>query len=208
MNIPLHLKLKKKAHQQVAAAQDLIVEEVYRFFPGAVFHGGTAIWRCYHGQRFSEDLDFYLPSGEAAPEFFRRMEQKGFIVLKRRVKENSLYSLLELNRVQVRFEAIFDRKKGILKEYEMTDGNFMTVYTLSPNDLLEEKIAACLKRRKVRDLYDVFFLLRYAAGKKPKDLNQIEKVVIADEENLPTIILSGPIPTVKEMKRYLAEWEL
>jgi predicted nucleotidyltransferase component of viral defense system len=207
MKLPLQLKLKKKAHQSIAYAQDLIMEELYHFFPKAVFHGGTAIWRCYQGNRFSEDIDVYLTSKEAVPSFFEKMEQKGFVILKKRVKENSLYSLMEFNRVQVRFEAIFTGKKqAVLKEYETCDGNIIMVYTLSPVALLDEKIAACLKRKKVRDIYDIFFLLRYAAA-RPKDMDKIEKIAIIDEENLPTIILSGLVPTVNEMKRYIAEWE-
>lgn len=207
MKIPLHLKLKKKVHQDIAYAQDLIIEEMYHFFPKAVFHGGTAIWRCYSGNRFSEDIDVYLSSKESINSFFEKLKQKGFKILKKRVKDNSLYSLLEFDRTQVRFEAIFTKKKGILKEYEMVDGNLMTVYTLSPADLLNEKIAACLKRKKIRDLYDIFFLLRYIKETAPKDLDQIDKVKIIDEDNLSAIILSGLVPTIKEMKDYIKKWE-
>ena len=206
MKIPLNLRLKKKVHRDIAYAQDLIMEELYNFFPRAVFHGGTAIWRCYQGNRFSEDIDVYLDN-KNLNAFFNLLEQKGFKILKKRIKNNSLYSLLEFNRTQVRFEALFLRKVGILKEYETVDGNFINVYTLSPDVLIEEKIAACLKRKKIRDLYDIFFLLRYA-NKTPKDLDQIEKVKITDEENLPTIILSGLIPKTEEMKKYISEWVL
>ncbi|MBM3309818.1 MAG: hypothetical protein FJY77_06125, partial [Candidatus Altiarchaeales archaeon] len=54
-NIPLALRLKKQAHKKVAEAQDIIVRELYNVFDNAVLHGGTAIWRCYQGNRFSED---------------------------------------------------------------------------------------------------------------------------------------------------------
>ena len=207
MKLPLAAKIKKTAHQAIAYAQDLMMEEVYRFFPKAVFHGGTAIWRCYGGNRFSEDLDFYLSSKQPVPAFFERLQQKGFMVHKQRIKENSLYSLLEFNRAQVRFEALFmEKKPAVLKEYELLDGNFLTVYTLSPEDLLQEKIAACLKRRKVRDLYDIFFLLRQVE-EQPKGLEAVQQVKIVDGATLPAIILSGLIPTVKEMKEYIARWE-
>ncbi len=208
MRLPLHNKLKKQQHRNIAEVQDLIMRDVYSYFPHAVLHGGTAIWRCYGGNRFSEDLDFYLPSKERVEEFFQNLERQNFRVLKQRVKENSLYSLLELNRVQVRFEAIFKKKEGeILKEYEMADGNLITVYTLSADKLLQEKIDACLKRKKVRDLYDVFFLLRFAHS-RPKGLAEIEKVQIEDEKAIHAIILTGPIPSVEEMKRYIASWAL
>jgi len=207
MKLPLAARIKKKAHQDIAYAQDLVMEEVYQFFPKAVFHGGTAIWRCYQGNRFSEDIDMYLPEKENIAAFFQRLQEKGFIIRKKRVKENSLYSELEFNRAIVRFEALFLNKKGaVLKEYELVDGNYIIVYTLTPEELLQEKITACLKREKVRDIYDVFFLL-HLATKAPPEIKKIAAVKIRDEENLPALILSGLIPAVKEMREYIARWE-
>ena len=57
--IPLALRIKKAQHKEIAEAQDIVVEELYRIFSKAVFHGGTSIWRCYNGNRFSEDIDVY-----------------------------------------------------------------------------------------------------------------------------------------------------
>jgi len=92
--IPINLKLKRKAHKDIAYAQDLIVEEIYNFFPKAVFHGGTAIWRCYNGNRFSEDIDLYMNKDKnKIEEFFNSLVKKGFKIIKKRVKENSLYSV-------------------------------------------------------------------------------------------------------------------
>ena len=207
MRIPLHLKIKKKAHQEIAYAQDLIMEEVYNFFPKAVFHGGTAIWRCYQGNRFSEDIDMYLTDKINVKAFFEKLAQKGFKIIKERIKDNSLYSLLEFGRTQVRFEALFiKREHPLLKEYEMMDGNLLNVYTLSAEELLQEKISACLTRKKVRDLYDLFFLLRYVKT-KPKDIDKVIDVEIADGENLPALILSGPVPEIKQLKEYIKKWE-
>src|SRR3989344_3822662 len=180
MNIPLHLRIKKESHKKIAYAQDLIVEELYQFFPRAVFHGGTAIWRCYEGNRFSEDIDVYLPTKENIDEFFDKLLHKGFTVLK--------------------------KVNGILKDYETASGTIITVYTLSADQLLDEKIAACMKRGKVRDLYDIFFLLKYV--KPPKNLGMIAHANIVDEDNLQTIILTGLVPTVKDMKNYIAAWGL
>ena len=59
--IPLILRLKKSAHKDIAAAQDLIVSALYEVFNDSVLHGGTSIWRCYKGNRFSEDVDAYIP---------------------------------------------------------------------------------------------------------------------------------------------------
>ncbi len=207
MKLPLHLKIKKKAHQEIAYAQDLIMEEVYSFFPEAVFHGGTSIWRCYQGNRFSEDIDMYLADKKNVKAFFERLEHKGFKIIKERIKDNSLYSLLEFQRARVRFEALFLKKEHpLFKEYEMIDGNLLNVYTLSAEELLQEKISAGLTRKKVRDLYDIFFLLRYVK-KKPENLGKVVSIEITDPENLPALILSGSIPTVEQLKEYIQKWE-
>jgi predicted nucleotidyltransferase component of viral defense system len=210
MDIPLQNKLKKRAHQQVAYAQDLIMEEVYSFFPIAVFHGGTALWRCYQGKRFSEDIDMYLPSRDNIDAFFSHLAKKGFRVVKKRIKKNSLYSLLLWQRTEVRFEALFakpQKKDIILKEYETVDRNFLSVYTLTPSALLHEKIAACCKRKLVRDLYDVYFLLYYIERQHIPELRSVLDVSIIDEDNLKALIITGLVPTVTAMKRAIQQWE-
>jgi len=204
MEITLNLKIKKESHRKVAYAQDIIIQELYEVLPDTVFHGGTAIWRCYSGNRFSEDIDVYLQSKEGIDSLFEKLRMRGFKILKKRIKDNALYSLLELDRVEVRFEAVFKKVTGILKEYETIDGNKITVRTLSADDLLNEKSAACMKRGKVRDLYDVFFLLRYV--QPPKELKAIDEAKIVDPENLNVIILTGLVPTITDMKRYIAQW--
>ncbi len=161
--IPLILRLKKQMHKDIARAQDIIIKELYNMFDKAVLHGGTAIWRCYNGNRFSEDIDVYIHKDKKRINaFFENLKKKGFIINKKKIGEKSLFSRLVLNRTFVRFEALFKKPipEGSLKEYEGADGNFITVYTLTPEELTKEKIKAYLKRLKIRDIYDVFFLLR------------------------------------------------
>jgi len=64
LNIPLGLKIKKVKHRKIAEIQDIIVEKLYKYFENAVLHGETAIWRCYSGNRFSEDIDAYIQKQE------------------------------------------------------------------------------------------------------------------------------------------------
>ena len=61
--IPLILKLKKQNHKELAEAQDIMIENIFDV-DDAVLHGGTAIWRCYKGKRFSEDIDITVFKGE------------------------------------------------------------------------------------------------------------------------------------------------
>lgn len=209
--IPLILRLKKAAHKEIAKAQDIVVETMYEVFDDAVIHGGTAIWRCYRGNRFSEDIDVYLnkKDPEKISAFFQLLQKKGFLIEKKKTGENSIFSTLRKERTIVRFEAVFEKKKGVIREYETCEGNIIAVYTLTPENLVSEKVSAYLKRLKIRDLYDIFFLLRYIENISPvrKDLEKLlagyKKAV--DESDLKVIILEGSVPNEKEMVEYIRQ---
>lgn len=115
VTIPLMNRLRKESHRNIAMAQDLLTIEIYGNFPEAIIHGGTAIWRCYGGNRFSEDVDVYLPKkyrqSEKAKTFVSGMKSRGFVVDKFREKENSVFSTFSYNGAVVRFEATFQDKK-------------------------------------------------------------------------------------------------
>jgi predicted nucleotidyltransferase component of viral defense system len=205
--IPLILRLKKARHKEIAKAQDLIVEGLYNVFNNAVLHGGTAIWRCYKGNRFSEDVDVYLTkNNEKLNILFSNLEKKGFLIEKKKISANSLYSNLIFNGTAVRFEALFKPRDRILKEYETAEGNFITVYTLSAEELIKEKVAAYLKRLRIRDLYDVFFLLRYADKSKVRqDIKKLSEQFNKplDEQELKVLILEGLTPSAEKMLQYI-----
>ena len=209
--IPLILRLKKQMHRDIAKAQDMVMEEIYAVFENAVLHGGTAIWRCYKGNRFSEDIDVYIAKDNAKIVLlFKNLEKKGFIIKKKKTGKNSLFSNLQLNRTFVRLEALFKKADGSLKEYELSDGNLITVYTLTPEELIEAKVNAYLKRLKIRDLYDIFFLLRYVK-KKDEIKNSIKKLINnfkkpVDEKELGVLILEGITPNSEKMLSYIKSW--
>ena len=212
IKIPLQAKLKRETHRKIAYAQDLIVKEVYSVFDKAVLHGGTAIWRCYDGKRFSEDLDFYLPKDKNKIELlFENLAKSGFDIKKRKVSENSIYSELEFDRTSVRLEATFQKISGIICDYEMSDGNIVSIHSLSPESFIVEKSNTYLKRFKVRDLWDVFFLL-----KRVDDVSSINEIGVLikgykkpiDEMDLKVILLEGIIPSANEMILYIKQkWE-
>ncbi len=206
--MPLMLKLKKESHKKIALAQDIIVRELYFVFSDAVMHGGTAIWRCYSGSRFSEDIDVYIPRDLAKlAVLFENLSKRGFVVEKKKIGENSLFSNLRLENVYVRFEALFKRAHGSLRDYETADGNFLTINTLTAEELVAEKANAYLKRLKVRDLYDVFFLLRHVKDKAAVKLilnNLIENFKKpVDEKDLKVLILEGLVPETEKMLEYI-----
>ena len=212
IKIPLQIKLKRELHRKIAYAQDLIVKEVYSVFNKAVLHGGTAIWRCYGGKRFSEDLDFYFPNDKKKiAVLFENLKKVGFEVKKKKISENSVYSELEFDRLSVRLEATFQKISGVICDYEMSDGNISSIYSLTPEMFLNEKAKTYLKRFKVRDLWDVFFLLKNVDN--PNKIKEIGNLIKnykkpTDEEDLKAILLEGIVPSADEMIEYIRrKWE-
>ncbi len=209
--IPLLLRLKKASHKEIAQGQDIIIKELYGVFERAVLHGGTGIWRCYHGARFSEDLDVYIPRDLKKIELlFSILQKRGFAVLKKRIRAQSLYSTLQFNRVQIRFEALFLPVSGILKDYETAESHLLPIYTLAPEQFIKEKVAAYLNRKKIRDLYDIFFLLPSVQNKKSisSEISHLIKVVEEpiDSDELRVFILEGVAPTAQDMLASIKRW--
>ena len=206
--IPLILKLRKELQKNVARAQDIIVEELFKIFDKAVLHGGTAIWRCYQGNRFSEDVDVYIPKDlEKLNQFFDILLKKGFVIEKKKIGENSIYSNLKFDRFFVKFEALFKISKGELREYETVESNSLTVSCLSAESLIKEKISAYSNRLKIRDLYDIFFLLRHIDNKE-KIKQELNRFISnfkypVDEENLKILIIEGLVPKTSDMVNYI-----
>ena len=118
---------------------------------------------------------------------------------------------MRFNDIIVQFEALFKKIKNfILKEYENSDGIFINVYALAPEDLINEKVEAYLKRKKIRDMYDIFFLLNYVSDRE-KVMSSLKKLIKnfskpEDEENLKAIIIIGVIPSSKDIIDYITRW--
>lgn len=118
--------------------------------------------------------------------------------------------MLRFNTAEIRFEAVFKKVNSIIKEYETCDESLVNIYTLLPEDLIKEKVSAYISRRKIRDLYDIFFLLRYVKEVekvKPELKKLIQKFENpVDEKDLKTIILTGITPTKKDIINYIDRW--
>lgn len=205
MRIPLFNRLKKRIHVEIAMLQDEVVDIAYSASPKAVLHGGTAVWRCYSGNRFSEDLDFYLSADEKFRKaFVNGLESRGLALLKYKKSKTTLFSKISNGRAEIRFEAAFRKPKCFeARAFERADGTFMSVFTLPPESLILEKAEAYSARRLARDIYDIYMLSSLAeTGKKTgakmcSFLKKIPKPV--DEKNLRTIVFSGAVPSFEQM---------
>ncbi len=203
--IPLEKRLRKRLHAEVGRLQDEVVEVLYSLGT-FVLHGGTAVWRCYGGNRFSEDLDLY---GRIDVETLKEaLRARALTVLKLKETENLIFGKVSSGHAEVRIEinkAV--EKTPTVKAYERMDGSYMDIYTLSPEELVKEKIRAYLSRRFVRDLYDIYHLLhRPGVAERVRDelevfLEKVQRPV--DEGILKSLVYSGVAPSFQTMLSYI-----
>jgi predicted nucleotidyltransferase component of viral defense system len=213
MKLNLYNKLKKTKQKNIGLLQDEVIDILYNLFPDLIFHGGTCIWRCYNGQRFSEDLDFYLKRQDNIKEKLNKaLLSKNLKLIKFKMTENVIFSKISDNKEIIRFEArlldsndIIFSKKHICEYYRM-DGSCIIIYALSIFDLILEKSKAFINRKLIRDIYDVFFLSSQIKNDDvdvnfKRNINNLIKEFTdpLDEKNLRTLVYSGIIPGYKSM---------
>lgn len=161
----------------------LFLYNYFRRFDDVVFKGGTCIKYLFATNRFSEDLDFNLtisPS-EFEMQVRRTLKEMSLIGIKTGfIKEENfansytceiwfhgpLYGGTRQTRNKFRIDAgkrggtIRDPKWQLIhSEYPETRERFL-VYTMHEQEMLVEKLITLLERKKGRDLYDTWFLLK------------------------------------------------
>ena len=142
------------------------------------FIGGTAIRICYHGARFSEDLDFDTTSLDSFDQILKdtitAMTAKGFIIESRLVHKGAYHCYLKFPHVLKAFGISgYDEEKLLIKidatairELKATPhllnkyGVFETIKVAPSSTILSKKLLTISQRKrpKGRDLYDVTYL--------------------------------------------------
>lgn len=161
----------------------LFLYNYFRRFDSAVFKGGTCLRYLYGTDRFSEDIDFNIT---ISPSQFAEQVNKilgevkligvecGFI--KEELFKDAytceiwfhgpLYKGTNQTRNKFRIDA--GKRGGIIREpswefllseYPETREHFLA-QIMDEQELLAEKFITMLERRKGRDLYDVWFLIK------------------------------------------------
>lgn len=202
MQEPIEVKLRSQKQIALARLQDVIVEAIIEVEPNIVFHGGTAIWRCYNGNRFSEDVDIYASDTQIK----KLSSMITWSFTKRNVKmEYPLYTDRSVDVIgegaRSKFEAMKmpKRIKPVQAEYVRADGSKLFITSLSVKDFIHEKIFTYTKRHYVRDIYDIYHLA--SLGKLDKKtvlliknfLSHIEKPI--DEGKLKDLVYTGIAPS-------------
>jgi predicted nucleotidyltransferase component of viral defense system len=175
--------------------QNLLLYELYLDFSiDLVFKGGTALKMFYSLNRFSEDLDFTYTGAEERGKTIRRFESvfnrfgKMYKIprLKRRGAAGSLDYELGIagplfgraNTLQNIELNISMREKPILepelksREPVYQDIPLFSAYVMDTREILAEKVRALFTRKRVkaRDIYDIYYLMKFKHVKKNKGI--------------------------------------
>lgn len=166
------------------------------------FKGGTALRMLYRSPRFSEDLDFDAPAKQNIRELedalaaaLADVEALGIGTELTEAKTTSggylaaaVFSLADF-KIVIQLE-ISLRKGAIVGEVTTVENAYVPTYTLvqlAEQQLVAGKLTALLNRRKPRDFYDCYFLLR--ARLIPTELRSLlPKVLQALHEERPRFV--------------------
>jgi predicted nucleotidyltransferase component of viral defense system len=187
------------------------------------FKGGTSIRLLLNSFRFSEDLDF---SSTLDVKPLSRLLENTLSGLSRelsnismaplKLKRHSLVSRIKftvqelVHPLSVHLEVSL-REKPIMPQ----SGVLETLYPISPypiirhlgwEEILAEKIRACLIRAKSRDLFDIWYLL---SKETPLNWDLVNKKmayynkVVQPQELINRIERLGPLDVVKDLAKFL-----
>ncbi len=157
-----------------------------------VFKGGTALYKFYNLNRFSEDLDFTINArrmdiGKITDMALRRlsdlgiegksqMETYGNEVNARILFKGPLYDGSKESMAYIAINCSLREKPLIVKTEFFVPAYreipSFDVFVMGPEEILAEKVRAILTRNKARDVYDLWFLLRRGTA---VDLKIIDK---------------------------------
>lgn len=190
--------------------QHIFLNELYKL-PGAekmLFKGGTALRVVYGSPRFSEDLDFSVFGIEQNNlqrfiedlfvKILAEIEQTGILIELGKKSDKTTggyfgeasFRVLEYQPVSVEINVSSRNGRNINGEVDSVANDFVPTYNLihlPQNELVEEKIfGALLERKKPRDFYDLYFIMRKGmlSLNQKKRLAELKNDILKDGKNI------------------------
>ena len=219
------MELLNETQQTRAIVEDEIVDLILKHFENFVMHGGTAVWRCYGGNRFSRDIDFYsnLAASEESTlqkKLHKLLTENGYPIREEKYsnRTKTLHLIFRSNETTGKLDITFMEAKGIAAEYLRVDGSKRIIRALSPEALMNEKIDAYSGKyasgtHEIHDLYDIIVLKDRISGlskalhaKLAKFLAEIMAKPPGDEKGLKQLLLTGVAPSFGDMISILERW--
>lgn len=213
MNLPISSFLKRRSELETAQLEDDIISVLANITNKMALHGGTAIWRCYNGKRFSTDIDAYIWAEDFKDKFINAAKIIGVEVTKFREK-GVTFIHVKKNNTEIKIEPKNVEKDAILMPYERVDGSKINILALSPEDLVKEKIDAYKDRRAYKDLYDITVLLNSVkySGIVKNELSEFAKDIPTPNESVQSysefkaVIYAGLVPSYEKMSDFIKRW--
>ncbi|WP_276935172.1 hypothetical protein [Ferroplasma acidiphilum] len=196
---------------KLAELQDYVIDIIYDNSGKDTFlYGGTAIWRCFGGMRFSEGIYIYLDRNEF-DKFTLSLDEYGLRLI---------WQDPELpTRIRIAGDAaelLLESKPGIaeneIKAYSRVDGSVKTISVLSATELMSRKIEAYQGRGFIRDIYDLYVLTNWLDKSdymvKSKISNFLHGIQTPVDENiLSSLLYAGPVNlNFHSMVSYIRRW--
>lgn len=145
---------------RLAELQDYVIDIIYDYFyPDALLYGGTAIWRCFGGMRFSDDIDIYMDM-DAFSRLLSSLEKYGLRLLWQDPEFPTRVRIAN-NVTELLLETKLGYAENEMRTYARIDGTAKTISVLTPTELMTRKMEAYQGRRYVRDIYDLYILTNW-----------------------------------------------
>jgi predicted nucleotidyltransferase component of viral defense system len=190
--------------------QHVFLSELYKLPESErmLFKGGTALRIVYGSPRFSEDLDFSLFGVKPTDveQFVEELFENVLAIIERtgihiELGEKSdatsggyfgaaTFKILDYQPVGVEINISARNGRKINGEVDSVANDFVPTYTLvhlPQNELIDEKIFdALLKRKKPRDFYDLYFIMRKGMliPDQKNKLSELKDKIISDAKSI------------------------
>ncbi|MCL4380913.1 nucleotidyl transferase AbiEii/AbiGii toxin family protein [Candidatus Marsarchaeota archaeon] len=204
------VSLKTERQRELAMLQDRIVEAIFAIDQNLVMHGGTAIWRCYNGNRFSDDIDIYSSDSQVKTLLNKldwAVSKIGINLKYLKFDERTLIVSDNIATCKLKMMEYPKKIHPIEKEYLRANGTKFIINTLSADEFVIEKISAYQKRRYIMDLYDIYHLATNEVI-TAKTKSALKKFVLKidtpiDEKNLRELVYVGVVPNFETIVLFI-----
>jgi len=202
--------------------QDKTIYHAFRVNSKLIFKGGTALRKLFGSPRMSFDIDFDLAEERADwifGEIRKKLSDEGFKVMvissKYIEKIGTWIEFWQVGRKSLGSYSLGIDISCVKEEPESMEMVLrspypdippITIRVQTPRSILADKIEAFLRRRNMRDLYDIYFL-RAKFGFEIEE-NVVKKILFIAEKmerewrGLRNIV--SPLPKLKEVLRVIA----
>lgn len=190
--------------------QHVFLSQLYKLTnaENLLFKGGTALRIIYGSPRFSEDLDF--STFKVADRAVKKIAEDLFIQALTEIEQVGIrveigqksgrtaggyfgvatFQMLDYQPVGVEINISARNGGEIHREVDSIANDFVPTYTLihlSQEELIEEKIFGALReRKKPRDFYDLYFIMRknMLSVKHKKRLKELKEAIVAEARTI------------------------